>query len=302
MLMSTAHIGQMQDSAMANTQLLVGYLSGQHKLGASTDEQAAALLHDVSHTALSHTIDAAFGRVVHETDKETFLDGTTLREIVERHSLRNDVFNEEHYSLVERSAPDLCADRLDYALRDALAFGVLSQRQIASIVEHVIAIDKVIVMDDIDAARTLAQSYIQCDTIAWSNPYHAALYHFAAAAIREAHDSGELSHDALWSAESCAQFWTSISSSANPLVRQLASLVDANMQVHEVEDPTVELNSSCTLVSIRLKARVIDPKIFDARSGKLERLSDLDQSYCKDMARYTASKAGIKHFVVQHSR
>ncbi|KAM0787477.1 hypothetical protein ACM66B_003553 [Microbotryomycetes sp. NB124-2] len=271
------------------------------RLGASLDEQVAALLHDISHTALSHTIDAAFGRVVHETDKHIYLDSTTLREIVERHGLGQNVFNEDEFGLTERSAPDLCADRLDYALRDALAFGVLSREQVSFIVEHVTASQGEIVMDDVDAARLLARSYLECDKLAWSNPYHAALYHFAAAAIREAHDSGELPYDALWTAESCGQFWANIASSSNPLVRQLAGLVDARMRVAEVTTvPVEELDPACTVISIKLKARVIDPKVIDKSSGRLERLSILDNCHSKDMARYKASKAATKTFLIEH--
>lgn len=41
--------------------------------GGSVEAQAAALLHDVAHTSLSHVVDGVFGYVVHEDDKMEYL-------------------------------------------------------------------------------------------------------------------------------------------------------------------------------------------------------------------------------------
>ena len=43
------------------------------KAGGSAEAQAAALLHDIAHTALSHVVDGVFGYVVHEEDKMEYL-------------------------------------------------------------------------------------------------------------------------------------------------------------------------------------------------------------------------------------
>lgn len=106
----------------------VGAMLLCRRLGATVEEQAAALLHDVAHTALSHVVDQVYdGRVVHEDDKHVYIDTTDLRSTIQRHGYDPDRLLDEHnYTLLERDAPRLCADRVDYGLRDALAFGILT--------------------------------------------------------------------------------------------------------------------------------------------------------------------------------
>lgn len=53
--------------------------------GAPLEAQAAALLHDVAHTALSHVADCVYGYVVHEDDKMEYLSTTSLLDILDRH-------------------------------------------------------------------------------------------------------------------------------------------------------------------------------------------------------------------------
>src|SRR5579862_9808596 len=47
-------------------------------------QQCAALLHDVSHTVLSHVTDYAFGYVIHEVEKEQYVERTNIPEILSR--------------------------------------------------------------------------------------------------------------------------------------------------------------------------------------------------------------------------
>src|SRR5947207_2207063 len=91
-------------------------------------QQAAALLHDVSHTVLSHVADFVFGYVVHEVEKAEYVERTQLPGTL--HAFGDDwreITDEEsgRWPLLEQSAPLLCADRLDYSLRDMFAFDVV---------------------------------------------------------------------------------------------------------------------------------------------------------------------------------
>lgn len=70
---------------------------------------------DVAHTALSHVADQAYGRVVHEDDKDEFLATSGLLEILREHGFDPAyVLHEEHFSLLELPSPAICADRFDY--------------------------------------------------------------------------------------------------------------------------------------------------------------------------------------------
>lgn len=101
----------------------VGVMLLIRKLGGTLEEQIVGLLHDVSHTAFSHVVDAVFENAeedYHEDIYENIIRDSTIPSILERHGYQSDelLFDIEQWTLLERSAPELCADRVDYTLRD----------------------------------------------------------------------------------------------------------------------------------------------------------------------------------------
>jgi len=101
----------------------VGVMILLKRLSASEEEQVAGLLHDVSHTAFSHVVDWVVGSGGREdfqdNHHEEFIDASELPMILKAHGLDpKRVADHHHYTLLEQDAPDLCADRVDYALRE----------------------------------------------------------------------------------------------------------------------------------------------------------------------------------------
>ena len=100
------------------------------RLRAPRREQVAGLLHDISHTAFSHAVDFVFTSQEqdhHEHLKPLMLDRPDLARALARlgYSPR-DFYDDSIYPLLEQPIPLLCADRLDYFLRDGLACGVVT--------------------------------------------------------------------------------------------------------------------------------------------------------------------------------
>lgn len=95
-----------------------------NKLGASEEEQVAGLLHDVSHTAFSHLVDWVIG----DSSKEDYQDKRHLSvlrekeiaEILSKYGFSPEGIADYHrFGLLERDAPDLCGDRIDYVFRES---------------------------------------------------------------------------------------------------------------------------------------------------------------------------------------
>lgn len=108
-------------------ELSVGAFLLVREVRASLEEQVAALLHDVSHTTLSHVVDWALAKPgegsFHEAHKARYVKTTPLPQILTKHGFGDlKALEEDLYPLVEMPSPHLCADRLDYALRDAVGF------------------------------------------------------------------------------------------------------------------------------------------------------------------------------------
>jgi uncharacterized protein len=103
------------------------------RMGGDVREQIAALLHDVSHTAFSHVIDhvwdTAASQSYHDQVKESYVAQTDVPEVLAKHGYDwREFIDETQFPLLEQPAPALCADRLDYFLRDARALGLATKR------------------------------------------------------------------------------------------------------------------------------------------------------------------------------
>ncbi|KAL4947111.1 hypothetical protein BDW69DRAFT_179012 [Aspergillus filifer] len=189
------------------------------------EEQVAALLHDISHTTLSHVIDHALSNPgeesYHEVHKTRYIETTRLPNILARYGITQEVFEEELFPLVEMPAPQLCADRLDYALRDAVSFGKLAledaRRVVASLkaFPSATAAGRLLVLDDPNVALLLARAYINADKDVWSNPAHIDMYQRTGQLIRELVEAGSVDDKVLWQI-SDAEFWSLLRQVANP--------------------------------------------------------------------------------------
>lgn len=90
--------------------------------GASPEEQIAGLLHDVSHTVFSHSVDYALrsgeaaGKQDHQDDVfKTFVKNSDIPSILPKYGFSIDyILDDQNFPLKEKSIPDLCADRIDF--------------------------------------------------------------------------------------------------------------------------------------------------------------------------------------------
>ena len=102
----------------------VGVTALLQRLGAGVREQAAGLVHDVAHTAFSHVVDFVFPNhehVYHEENREQMVLASDLPAILLAHGMDwREIMEAERFPLLEQPLPQLCADRLDYFLRDGV--------------------------------------------------------------------------------------------------------------------------------------------------------------------------------------
>lgn len=106
------------------------------KYGASLEEQIAGLIHDVSHAVFSHAIDyvldAGSEKEQNHQDNifNNFIKASEIPGILKRHGFDADYLSDDrNFPLKERELPDLCADRIDYSLRDAIVYGEITDGQ-----------------------------------------------------------------------------------------------------------------------------------------------------------------------------
>lgn len=264
----------------------VGVMLLTRRLSARLPEQVAALLHDVSHTAFSHVIDYVFhnhnSQSYHDDVKDAYIASTELPEMLSAFGFDwRDFLDEAAFPLLEQPAPHLCADRLDYFLRDSLDLGLASPTDVRSALDHLVVHDGRIVTDDVEAARWLADTYLAADDASWANFREVGLYELAARAIRRGLDLGVIGRDDLWKTDHV--LWQTLHDAPDPaLQRTLALVSPATRFKWDDTNPTFRVST---------KLRTLDPDVLTS-SGEVHPLSAIDAGYAQRRRQYLNRKQG----------
>ncbi|MFE6136419.1 HD domain-containing protein [Bacillus sp. NPDC057893] len=134
------------------------------KLGGSVEEQIAGLLHDVSHTAFSHVIDYVFdnkNESYHEEIFSSVVKNSEIPAILSKHGYNYEeiLLDDSKWKLLERSAPELCADRVDYTLRDMYTYGYISLEEAQDFLDDLIVVNGKMVLQNIEIAEWFTNTY-----------------------------------------------------------------------------------------------------------------------------------------------
>lgn len=263
----------------------VGVMLLVRRLGAPVEEQIAALLHDVSHTAFSHVIDYLFqgedGQSYHEAVKADYIARTELPDVLARHGYDwRAVLDDDAYPLLEQPLPALCADRIDYFLRDSVDLGLSTIAQAREVVAHLVVHEGRIMLDDPDVARWMADTYMAADHASWSDLREVGLYELAARAIGRALASGDLSTDNLWGEDRA--IWAVLRASTDPQVRALVAQITTETRF-AWDDAAPDFR-------IYTRVRSIDPDVVT--DGAARPLSALDPAFAARLEAYMRRKAG----------
>lgn len=128
----------------------IGVMLLIRQLGGSLEEQIAGLLHDISHTAFSHVIDYVLQNEQEDYHEERYpqvLRSEELVDILHQHGYEVEQFLDiEQFSLLEHPLPGLCADRIDYTLRDLYQYQEISLDDIQWFLEGLLVMDGLIVL------------------------------------------------------------------------------------------------------------------------------------------------------------
>lgn len=263
----------------------VGVMLLVRRLGGSLEEQIASLLHDVSHTAFSHVIDYVFdgheSQSYHDEMKEDYVAQSDLPSLLAAHGYDWKIFlDESAYPLLEQPAPHLCADRLDYFLRDARDLDLATETQISTALAALQVYQNRIVVADLSTAKWLAETFIAADKASWANFREVGLYELAARAIRRALQLGVLTQADLWGTD-----W--------PAWEKLRASQDAELQhdfqrVHAATQFIWDENNPEFWVATKLRS--IDPDVLI--NGQVQPLSLLDADFAALRSSYLRENQG----------
>lgn len=238
------------------------------KLGASREEQIAGLLHDISHTAFSHTIDWAIGSGGKEDfqDKQhkIFLKTSEIPTILKKFGINpKTIYNYKNFKLLEREIPDLCADRIDYSLREF-------PKKIAKICfNNLTTVDNQIVFKNQSSAYLFASNFLKTQQNHWGGFEATSRYKIFGDLLKKALEKKIIVMDDFWKEEKA--MIKKIKKSNDYEIKRLIKILQ--------QKSLKSLPKSSE--KVYKKFRHVDP--YFLKSGKLYRLNKENKKFAKEL-------------------
>lgn len=246
----------------------IGVMVLLRRLYAGLEEQVAGLLHDVSHTPFSHVIDWVFGDPSKEDyqDKvhKSFLKDSEIPLILKKHHFDLDkVSDYSHFKLLERELPGLCADRLDYSIRQ---IGRGKNREIARQILNKLSVkDNQIVFLDENEAKIFGEKYMKLQKEQWAGDDMRSRYYIFSEVLKRAFDKNLISLGDLKKTEE--PLLKILKDSQEEFIKERLNLLKNGFEV--VPD---ELG-----IELKKKFRYVDPEVLI--NGSYLPLSRLSKEY-----------------------
>ncbi len=258
-----------------------GYSRFEHSLGvlillrrlkANIEEQIAGLLHDVSHTAFSHLIDWVHGDRTKEDhqDKTLFevIEKTEIKDVLTKYGFDyRKIADVKSYSLLEQEAPHLCADRVDYALREiAMAH---SKGDAIKILDSIQNKKRRVVFISLKSAELFAEYYAKMNKEHWTGEQFNAEWHILSEVLKKA--LGEKIISTIDFMKTDEEILQKLKESGNEKIISELNLLKEGFILKRTNDGSGVL--------LKKKSRYIDPEIF--YKDKIISLSEISPTYKK---------------------
>jgi hypothetical protein len=247
-----------------------------NKFGASVEEQAAGLIHDISHSAFSHCIDYVAGlgsEKSHDHQDNIFADfvkKTNIPRILEKYRIDLDyVLDEKNFPLKEKPLPDLCADRIDYSLRTGFAFRVINYNQVKYFLDNLSVKNKLWVFRNYESAKKYADLFYFLNKDYFSSVLSAVMFKTVGDYLSYALSQGYISYNDLYQTDREVLDKVGLCLKKDKKLQLLFARMN-NKTKFENNDKDYDMVVYC-------KSRVVDPLFMDRDT--VRRVSEVDKKW-----------------------
>lgn len=265
----------------------LGVLVLLKRYGASLEEQIAGLIHDVSHSAFSHSIDyildGGSGKDQSYQDSifDKFIRKSEIPSILEKYGLDVDyILNEDNFPLLEKKLPDLCADRIDYSLRGLVNFKEASLDTVNHLLNNLKVKDSLWVFKDLESARQFGKLFKRLNTVYYSGLATAVMFRVIGNLLRYALEKKYLLETDLYATDDEVLSKIRNNLDSDDKLKFLWNRMDKEVKFRNDPKDYDE--------SVFLKSRIVDP-LFEVNSG-IKRLSEVDKDWAKIVERESKPK------------
>jgi len=240
------------------------------KFDASLEEQIAGLLHDISHTAFSHVIDFTYNRSEQQDVADRFykniIMNSEIPDVLKEHGIDISTIINKKFRIMKNEIPDLCADRIDYLLRDGLIINRIDKDMVEKVLNNLIIHKNEFVFIDKVVAKYFAEKFIEMNNVFWANTLQVTIFKLLSDAIGMAISKNVISQDDIFLTDD--ELYKKLKQSND---KEVTDKLDLIFNLSLVEN---EKEYDFHIIN---KARYADPKIL--LDNKSVRLSEIDNSY-----------------------
>jgi len=243
------------------------------KYWAPLEEQIAWLIHDISHWVFSHCLDYVFDEWNQKEQNhqdnifEDFLRNTTIPNILERYWLNlNHILDDARHPLKENNLPEICADRIDYSLRDAFHYDNISTEKIRNILNNLKVVNNNRIFENIDVARDYSDLFLRMNEIYRSGIESAIMFQTVWDLFKYARKTWYVEREDFYTTD-------------EQILNKIKQYLDKDEKLYFYRQRMNNIikcknNPDDFDVRIFCKSRFVDP--FWNNNGKYFRLSDID--------------------------
>jgi len=251
-------------------------------------EQISGLLHDVSHTAFSHVADYIFSdgsgeyQNFQDDELENFIEKSEILEIFKKYGIDyKNILDDSKFPLKEKKLPDLCADRIDYFLREAKNLKKASQEDIDEFLNNFEIVDDLWVFKDKEMAKKYAYLFLDVNNFFWSGLETGVMFKTMGELMKYAIDSGIIKREDLFTTDK--EIWERIRPEVekNQNLKLLLDRADNKYKYIASNENDYDLFARC-------KSRVVDPLFLE--KGVLKRVSDIDKEFVELKEKHSKPK------------
>ncbi len=259
----------------------VGVMILLQKYGANLKEQIAGLIHDVSHSVFSHCIDYALkegSEKEHDYQDNIFKDfvrHSSIPPILKKHGYDSEyILREENFPLKENDLPALCADRIDYALRETLTYGVGDRKLTDFFLDNLTAENNRWFFKDYASAQKFADNFFRLNKDYFSNWETGVMFKTVGEYLKYALENKYINHDDLYTTDAL------VLAKINKFLNQDARL---NLLYERMNNRIKAVNNPADFdVRVYCKSRIVDP--LCRHDGALEKVSEINPDWKEVLA------------------
>lgn len=259
----------------------IGVFSLVRRFGGALSEQIAALIHDISHTALSHSTGHLFfpndpkaADAWQDDNHERFLHTCGIVDVLKKYHVDLKAIDHQNksYTRLEQPLPDICADRLDYNLQEALARGMMTMKEVQELLSDLHFEDNKWFFTTKKSAQKLGNISLTLTIDSWGAHEAQVSARWFCTALRHALEKKYITKDMiLYGADD--EIWQRLNASND---------VDIARCMQKIAEPArwYTLDEKNPDEIIRFKPRGID-SLIKTDNGSFTRLSSIDNTFFK---------------------